>query len=310
MEMADEPELRYVGDHLPLSGGFLDAEITFSSVHDLLLSNSQLDFNAFDIFNFESREGSPTWQMDTSSPTDSLSDNSAPILITEDNSISPMLEATWPQEDRLCQNPQGCCISVATGVLSSMHADSSSCILGMSAQGSGRQPQLSHAADAILSMNQAALRAVLSVVKCSCYRRPQVLLIVTVICSEITAWYRHVVDIYSHRRNSTAGSAVLPSSKGKVEVLRPDFFIGNHCLGKDVGAALIRQILSGMLQELQAVIGDIACHAGQSAAVNEPRSDLMLSNVRDRMVAFLHAQLRGLTSALDHSESDSGTVNV
>jgi hypothetical protein len=300
MDTADEPELRYVKDHLPLSGGFLDAEIPFSSVHDILLSNSQLDFNVFDIFNFESRELSPTWQMDTSSSTDGLSDNSAPILITEDNGISPMLEATWPQEDRLCQNPQGSCISVATGILSSMHADSSSCILGMSAEGSGRQPRLSPAADAILSMNQAALRAVLSVVQCSCYRRPQVLLIVTVICSEITAWYRHVVDIYSHRRNSTAGSAVLP---------RPDFFIGNHCLGKDVGTALIRQILSGMLQELQAVIGDIACHAGQSAAVHEP-SDLMLSNVRARMVAFLHAQVRALTSALDHSESDFGTVNV
>lgn len=245
--------------------------------------------------------------MDTSSSTDSLSDNSAPMLITEDNGIPSMLEATRSQEDRLCQNPQGCCISVATGILSSMHVESSSCT---HAQGSGRHPQLSRAADAILSMNQAALRAVVSVVQCSCYRRPQVLPIVTVICSEITAWYRHIVELYSHGRNSTAGRAVLPSSKGKVEIRRPDFFIGDHCLGKDLGTALIRQILSGMLQELQAVIEDIACHAGQSAAVNEPRSDLMLGSVQARMVAFLRTQLRALTSALDNSKSDSATVHV
>ncbi|EAU33338.1 conserved hypothetical protein [Aspergillus terreus NIH2624] len=184
MEMADEPEIGYVGDRLSPSGGFLDPEIPFSSVHALLPSNSHVDFTAFDIFSFESRKLPPTWRMDTSSSTDSLSDNSAPMLITEDNGIPSMLEATRSQEDRLCQNPQGCCISVATGILSSMHVESSSCT---HAQGSGRHPQLSRAADAILSMNQAALRAVVSVVQCSCYRRPQVLLIVTVICSEITA---------------------------------------------------------------------------------------------------------------------------
>jgi Aflatoxin regulatory protein. len=313
MEVAAEPELQYVGDPLALPGGFLDAEIPLSSIHNLL-GNSQLNFNSFAFSNFASRELSPKRQMGTSSSTDNLFDDSAPSLITEDNSISPIPEATYPQEDRLCQNPQGYCISLATGVLRSMNAGSrSSCILGMSDQsgGGGRQPQVLHAADAILSMNQSALQAVRSILKCSCYGSPQVLLIVTVICSEIMAWYWHVVDIYSlRRRNSTADNAVLlPTSVGsKVETRRRDFFIGNHRLGQHVETALIRQVLSGMLQELQVVLGDIACHAGHLSAIHERRSDLMLSGVRARMVAFLHTQLRALTAALDHSDSDLGTM--
>lgn len=34
----------------------------------------------------------------------------------------------------------------------------------------------------------------------------------------------------------------------------------------------------------------------------------MLSGVRSRMVAFLHMQLRALASALNHSDSDFGTM--
>ncbi|KAE8317383.1 hypothetical protein BDV41DRAFT_573073 [Aspergillus transmontanensis] len=307
MDVTAESELQYVGDPLPLPAAFLDAEIPLSSVHNVL-GNSQLDFNSFDFSHFESKELSLRWQMDTSSSTDNLSDDCAPSLITEDNSISTVPEATCSQEEHLCQNPQGCCISLATGALRSMHAGSSSCILGMRGQDSSRQPQLSPAADEILSMNQSALKAVRSILKCSCYGSPQLLLIVTVLCSEIIAWYWNIMEIYSHRHNSTADCAILPTNVGQVESRKREFFIGNHRLSKDVETALIRQVLSGMLRELQVVIGDMACHAGQSSAVNEPRSGLMLSDVRARMVASLHTQLRALSSALNHSDSNLGAV--
>ncbi|KAE8138683.1 hypothetical protein BDV38DRAFT_292240 [Aspergillus pseudotamarii] len=307
MEVAAELELQYLGDPLSVPSDFLGAGIPLSSVHDLL-GNSQVDFNSLDFPNFESTELSLKWQMDVSSSTDNLSEDCTPSLTTEDNSISSVPETSCSQEDRVCQNPKGCCISLGTEILSSMHAGSSSCVLSMSGQGGGRQPQVSLAADDILSMNQSALGAIRSILKCSCYGSPQLLLIVTVICSEITAWYWHIVDIYSHCRSSTADSAILPSSVGQAETRRRDFFIGNHRLGRDVEAALIRQVLSGMLRELQVVVGDMACHAGQSQAVNEPRSDFMQSDVRARMVAFLHTQLRALTSALNHSENDLGTV--
>lgn len=54
--------------------------------------------------------------------------------------------------------------------------------------------------------------------------------------------------------------------------------------------ALIREDFLGMLQELQVVLGDIACHEGHLSMIHEPRSDLMLSGVRARMVAFLQTQ--------------------
>ncbi|KAF7616998.1 hypothetical protein F9C07_6603 [Aspergillus flavus] len=307
MEVAAEPELQYVGDPFPLSAGFLGAEVPLSSVHNVL-GNSQLDFNSLDFSHFETKDLSLKWHLDALSSTDNLSDDCAPSLITEDHSISTVPETTCSQEDRLCQNPQECCISLATGVLRTMHAGSSSCILGMRGQDGSRQAQLSPAADEILSMNQSALKAVRSILKCSCYGNPQLLLIVTVLCSDIIAWYWNIMEIYSHRHNSTADSAVLPTNVSQAETRKREFFIGTHRLSKDVETALIRQVLSGMLRELQVVLGDMACHAGQSSAVNEPSSGLMLSDVRARMVAFLHTQLRALTSALNHSDSNLRTV--
>lgn len=67
-----------------------------------------------------------------------------------------------------------------------------------------------------------------------------------------------------------------------------------------------------MLRELQLVIGDFAGHAGQSPAgtvdADDPTStsDLMLSGMRARVIAFLCKQLHALTSALDYTDSELG----
>lgn len=300
MDAAAEPELHYFEDPLTLSSGLLDVEMPLASVHDLL-RESQLSLPWLDCSSSESRELSPKLQVDSSSSTGNLSDQSAPSLISNHSSISPHPEATGAREETHCRNLQGSCIDSATRVLSSMHRDSSCCVLSKDGD---RRPQPSGGADAVLNLNQSALAAVRSILQCSCCGVPQVLLLVTAICSQIGASYRQVVDIYSQRRKSNANSAVLSISGGKVETQRRDFFIGNHRLSQDVEAAVIRQVILGMLRELEVVIGDIACHAGQSPAVNDSRSDLMLSGVRARMVAFLHTQVRALTSALNYLESD------
>ena len=276
-----------------------------ASVHDLL-RDSQLSLPWFDFSSFDNRELSPKRPVDTSSCADNLSDHSAPSLISNHSSISPHSGATGARDGTPCRNPQGSCIDLATRVLSSMHLGSFSCVLSMIDQDGDRQPQPSRGADAVLNLNQSALAAVRSILQCSWCGAPQVLLLVTAICSQIGASYRQVVDIYSQRRKQNAHSAVLPINRGKVETQRRGFFIGNHRLSQDIESAVIRQVLLGMLRELEVVIGDIACHAGQSPAVIDPRSDLMLSGVRARMVAFLQTQVRSLTSALDHLESDVG----
>ncbi|KAL8768907.1 MAG: hypothetical protein Q9209_004962 [Squamulea sp. 1 TL-2023] len=300
MDTPAEPELHHVEDPLTLPNDFLDGEMPLASVH------SQLSLPYFDFPSLETRESSPKRQVNMSSSTNSLSDHSAPSLISNHSSISPYPEATGVRDETPCRNPQGSCIDLATRVLSSMHAGSNSCVLSMIGQDEDRRPQPSRGADTVLNLNQSALAAVRSILQCSCCAVPQGLFLVTAICSQIGASYRQVVDIYSQRRKSNANSAVLPISEGKVETQRRDFFIGSHRLSQDVEAAVIRQVLMGMLRELEVVIGDIACHAGQSPAVDDPRSDLLLSGVRARMVAFLHTQVRALTSALNHLENDVG----
>lgn len=294
MDAVAEPEFHYVEDPLNLSSGLLDVEMPLASVHDLL-RESQLSLPWFDFSSSESRELSPQPQVDTSSSTDNLSDQSAPSLMSNHSSISSRPEATGAREETPCRNPQGSCIDLATRVLGSIHPGSYSCVLSMNGQDGDRRLQPSRGADALLNLNQSALAAVRSILQSSCCGVPQVLLLVTAICSQIGASYRQVVDIYSQRRKSNANSTQ-----------RRDCFIGNYRLSQDVEAAVIRQVLLGMLRELEVVIEDIACHAGQSPAVNDPRSDLMLSGVRARMVAFLHTQMRTLTSALDHLETDVG----
>ncbi|KAI4272452.1 MAG: hypothetical protein LQ337_005298 [Flavoplaca oasis] len=301
MDAAAEAELYHVEDPFTFPSGLLDLEMPLASVHDLV-RDPQLNFPYFDFSTFESRELSPKQQGDTSSSTDNLSNLSAPSLITNHSSISSHPEVTITRDvardGTPCQNPQGSCIKLATRVLSSMHAGSNSCVLSMIGQDEDRQPQPLQGADTGLNSSQSAIAAVSSILQCSCCGAPQVLLLVNAICSKTGASYRQVVDIYSQR---------CKPNERKAETQRKEFFIGNHRLSQDVEAVVIRQVLVGRLRELEVVIGDIDSQARQSPAVNDSRSNLMLSGVRARMVALLQTQVRALTSALNHLEGDVAT---
>ncbi|KAL8892499.1 MAG: hypothetical protein Q9205_001283 [Flavoplaca limonia] len=310
MDAAAEAELYHFEDPFILPSGLLDLEMPLASVHDLA-RDPQPNFPCFDFSSFESRELSPKRQVDSSSSTDNLSNLSAPSLITNHSSISPHPEVTITRDvtrdGTPCRNPQGSCIELATRVLSSMHTGSNFCVLSMIGQDEDRQPQPLRGADTVLNFSQSAIAAVRSILQCSCCGAPQVLLLVTTICSKTGASYRQVVDIYSQRRKPNASSAPLSINESKDETQRREFFIGNHRLSQDVEAVVIRQVLLGRLRELEVVIGVIDTQARQSPAVNDPRSDQMLSGVRARMVALLQTQVRALTSALDHLEGDIAT---
>ena len=310
MDAAAEADFYHAKDPFSLPSGLLDLEIPLASVHDLA-REPQLNFSSFDFSSFENRDLSPKRQVDTFS-TVNLSNPSTPRLITNHSSISSHPEVTIrrdvTQDGTPCPNLQGCCIQVATKVLSSMHAGSNSCLLSMIGQDEDRQAQpLMQGADTVLNLSQSAIAAVRSILQCSCFGAPQELLLVTAICSKTVASYRQVVDIYSQRRKPNANNAPLSINENKAETQRREFFIGNHRLSQDVEAVVIRQVLLGRLRELKVVIGDIGSQARQWPAVNDPRSDLMLSGVRARMVALLQTQVRALTSALDHLEGEVTT---
>lgn len=304
MDAVAEPPVHHLDDPFTLSSGLLDVAMPLAPLHDLL-RETQLSFPSSDFSSYEGIGRSAQRPMNTSSTTDNRSDKSTPSLMSNHSSISFHPEAVDAPEEKPCRNPQGSCMHLATRILNFMHSGPSSCILSMNSRdGDCRQPRPSSGADALLNLNQSALAAVRSIVQCPCFEAPQVLLLVTALCSQIGASYRQVVDIYSRRRKSDANNALLSStSEGKFETQRRDFFIGNHRLSQNVEAAVIRQILMGMLQELEVIIEDIARHAGQSPAVNDAKSGSMLSGVRARMVAFLHTQIRTLTSTLEHLES-------
>ncbi|KAL8671300.1 MAG: hypothetical protein Q9168_004202 [Polycauliona sp. 1 TL-2023] len=301
MDAAAETELWHVEDPFTLPTGLLDLEMPLASVHDLAC-DPQLNFPGFDFSTLDSRALSPKRLGTTSSSTDSLSDLSAPSLITNHSSISSRsgvaVTRDVARDGTPCWHMQGSCIELATRVLSSMHAGSNACLLSITGQDEYR------GADTLLNLSQSAIAAVRSILQCSCCGAPQLLLLVTAICSKTGASYRQVVDMYSQRRKPNASIAPLPINGSKVETQRREFFIGNHRLSQDVEAVVIRQVLLGRLRELEVVIGDIDSQARQSPAVNDPRSDLMLSGVRARMVALLQTQVHALTSALNQLEGD------
>lgn len=293
MEAKGDAELQYVLDSLSLPEDFMDVGFPAASFPNLP-NSPQFDFNSLLFTAFDSSGMSGKWQINRTCPsTDNLSDASMPSLNTENNSgLSSYGVASSPQQGgRHCRNMKGCCINLATAALRSMHVPSSSCILSMDGRHGSEvgEPQLSRAADTILTSNRAALQAIRAILQCPCFDNPQTLLLVTVLCSEVTATYWHIIDIYKN----SAGSAA-----DNVDSRKRDLFIGSHCLGKEVETAVIRQVLLGMIQELKVVIGSIACHTGPPLAGSEQKIGPVLSGVRARMVACLHAQLRALTTAL------------
>ncbi|RYP07613.1 hypothetical protein DL764_002391 [Monosporascus ibericus] len=275
---------------------FLDAESSAASITDL---TDLLGSHDFDPFIFESKDTSPEWLNDIWI-LERLPANSVPQLTREKKSI-PVEYAATSSELESCQNLQGLCISLATGLLKSMHSGSQSCLLGEGSQDG--QPQ-SAAVDAVSSAGQLALRTLRGLLKCPCYESPQLQLLVTVICAELIAWYKRIIDTYRPHPNTHTDSGVLLTDR--VEALRRSFFIGDHCLEGHLETTLICQVLSCRLQELEEFIGDIAWNTGQSAGLNdEPRSCLILSAVHVRMDTFLNTQLGSVRRELLHLQDDT-----
>ncbi|KAI1779465.1 hypothetical protein F4818DRAFT_453534 [Hypoxylon cercidicola] len=272
------------GGSLPLPsaspGAFLNSESSVTSVTDLL------GLPDLDLFDFESKDMSSQWLSDVFSSTDRLPADLIPQL-TGEKSIPEKSGATSP-EPQSCQNPQGLCISLATGLLKSMHANSPSCLLGMGSR--DQQPQVSRAVDAVLSANQEALKTMRGLLGCSCSVNPQLQLLITTICAETIAWYWRIIHTYSRHRNADMDNGILLTDR--VKTLKRSFSIGDYCLEGPLETTLIVQVLSSRLQELDDFIGGIVWNVEQSAAINkETRGCPMQSVVHIRMNTFLNTHL-------------------
>ncbi|KAI1195491.1 hypothetical protein F5X97DRAFT_307840 [Nemania serpens] len=197
-----------------------------------------------------------------------------------------------------CQNPRGHCISLATGLLKSMHATSPACLLGTANQ----DHQLKvppRPVDVVLSMNQGALQVMRDLRACSCYETPQLQLLITAICAEAIAWYRRIIYAYSQGHGSSIDGDNPYTNR--VETRRQSFSIGEHCLEGRLETQLISQVLSSRLQELDNFIGDVGRNRTNEECPDiegEAGSYASLRGVHIRMGTFLNSQMRGVRSDL------------
>lgn len=273
---------------------FLNVESFVASVADLLTPPG------LDAFDFETKDMSPKWLSEVFSMIPSSSADFVSTLTGENKSM-PVECRAIPAEPQSCQNPQGLCISLATGLLKSMHSSSTSCLLGMGSQ--DRQPQMSRAVDTVLSANYEAVLAIRGCLRCPCYTSPQLQLLVTIMCAETIAWYWRIIDTYSRYCSTDVDSGILLTER--VEMSRRSFFIGDQCLESHLETTLISQVISSRLQELQDLIGDISWNTEHSAATNsEPRSHPMYSAVHIRMDTFLNTQLASVRRELFNLQED------
>ncbi|KAK5989783.1 hypothetical protein PT974_08044 [Cladobotryum mycophilum] len=279
---------------------FMDVETSASLVSDMLGPPD------LDPFNYGSREMLSEWPDDVFSIQNKSPADVGPQSTGENNSTFPARsEAAASAEPQSCRNPQGLCIGLATGLLKSMHVSSPSCLLDLGSQ--DREPQMPRAVDSILVTNQGALRTVRGFLKCPCYASPQLQLLVTVICTETTAWYWRIIDTYSRQANTNMDTSILPPNR--VETLRKSFSIGDHRLEGHLETTLIGQVLSCKLQELDDLIEEITWNTGQSEPKICPMTGeahiRMAGAVHLRMNAFLGTQLsavrRGLLNLQDET---------
>ncbi|KAL6856711.1 hypothetical protein J3F83DRAFT_751567 [Trichoderma novae-zelandiae] len=276
----------------------LDVESFVASVADLLTPPD------LDAFNFEGKDLSPKWLNDVFSITPKSTTELIPPSTAESSDVPRQSRAT-SSDIQNCRSPQGPCLSLATGLLKSMHSCSPSCLLGLGMSSQHEQAPLSRAVDTVLSTNYEALRAIRGFLRCPCYASPQLQLLVTVLCAEAIAWYWRIIDTYSSRCGGTTLDGGVRLAE-RVEMSRRSFFIGDQCLESRLEASLIGQVVASRLQELDDLIGDISWNTEQSAATaSEPRGHPMYSAVHIRMDAFLNTQLAAVRRELLKLRDDS-----
>jgi hypothetical protein len=255
---------------------------------------------------FESGDLSSEWLNDIFSDPHGLLTDLDPQMTAPSKAIRCEPDVTFA-EAQTCQNPQGLCASLATGLLNSMHPSSPSCLLDTG--DADAQPQPPVAVDNILSSNQRALQSLRGFLGCPCYTNPQLQLLITAICAETINWYWRIVHTYSRHSTTNVDNGLLLTDR--VETRRRSFSVGDHSLESHLETTLISQVLSSRLQELDDFIEQLSWNGEESGALKgESRTCpmAMLCGVHTRLNSFLNGQLsavrRGLLNLLDNTATE------
>lgn len=220
-----------------------------------------------------------------------------------------------------CSERNRICMASATKILKSLHITSTACLCRTGNESITPGPRQPRMTDSVLTGNRDVVTMVSKMLKCICSLRPQVQLVLSIICDKLIAWCRAMIrSNYDGCSESPSVGNGIRNDKDQAErVLRQPITIGDHRLDGVLESKIRAQVILGELQRLEALIenlarrikestcGASAVRAGRKVFTTNPSSPMLSGEpglpeiIHGRLAAFLRRQLQA-------AKTDMGTL--
>ena len=207
-----------------------------------------------------------------------------------------------------CSENATTCMSSALRLLQTLHIPPRTCLWACDKASipSSRQPRM---IDSVLATNKDIVRLVSDMLKCNCSSSFQMLLVLTIICAKVMAWYRAMI----RNDNQTGDPSVVLSNIDKIDtdedqterILHQPITVGCYSLGSTLENNIRTQVVFSELQQLETlvealsnrmqganfgVVSSCIKRAAWGADPGPPRQDA--DTIRRSLSAFLRNQLQ------------------
>jgi hypothetical protein len=169
--------------------------------------------------------------------------------------------------------------------------------------------------DSVLTGNRDAVMLVTKMLKYTCSLRPEVQLVLAIICDKLIAWYRAMIrSDYdgcddSHSTLPSVSNGIRNDKDQAERVLHQPITIGDHCLDVALESKVRAKVVLGELQRLETLVealskqikeancGVLALRSGSKVFAADSRSPMppddpgLTEVIHGRLAAFLRRQL-------------------
>ena len=160
------------------------------------------------------------------------------------------------QEIMHCPNSGETCIVSALTLLQALHTPSNSC-LSANAEDQELHCSYQRTTEAVFSTNREAVQVVADILKCSCSSSFQLQLVLVILCSKLTAWYRATIRYHnenlpyqiSGHTHSDINQDDLPG-----HVVYQPITIGKYTFDAEIERQVQAQVVSSELQRVRVLI--------------------------------------------------------
>ena len=315
---------RTAGQSLPFTAEFendlndavyLDTFGGFLAPSDLPIST------AYDLSNATSEQGEPLLDRNLDDFSIATSDSFSGIFtpVISENCSDNRAPPNPSTRTESCAEKNKTCMVSATQILKSLHISPTACLCSTGNTSGLRQPRMT---DSVLTGNRDAVLSASKMLKCTCSLRPQVQLVLCIICDKLISWYRAMIR--SDHDGSDVSQSKLPSvtngirnDKDQAErVLHQPITIGDHCLDVALECKIRAQVILGELQRLETLVetlskriwegngGASASRSGRKVFTADSRSPILPEEpgltevIHGRLAAFLRRQLQAAKTEL------------